>query len=56
LETLCISEHELKHAQAIRPYCSKERKTTRRDSRCTQSPHLSRSKSKRFDSSAKKTE
>ena len=42
---------------AIRPFSSKERKTSRRDSKHNQSPHeLSRSKSKRFDSSSKKAE
>ncbi len=42
---------------AIRPYCSKDRKSSRRDSVHNQSPHeLSRSKSKRFDSSVKKAE
>ena len=42
---------------AIRPFSSKERKSSRRDSKYNQSPHqLSRSKSKRFDSSSKKTD
>lgn len=54
-ETLILNESELKHMHAIRPYCSKERKSSRRESKLNQSPYeLSRSKSKRFDSNSKK--
>ena len=56
-DTICINQSELKHIHAIRPYCSKERSTSRRDSRYNQSPHrLSRSKSKKIDSNHKKNE
>jgi hypothetical protein len=56
-DTICLNQSELKHLHGIRPFSSKERKSTRRDSKHLQSPHeLSRSKSKRFESSSKKDE
>ena len=48
-DTICLNQSELKHAHAIRPYSSKERKSSRRESKNAQSPFkLSRSKSRRF--------
>ena len=56
-ETLCLNQSEMKHMNAIRPYCVKERKSSRRESRQNQSPYeMSRSNSRRLENSNRKSE